>query len=176
MLAETKAETHPAMGPAAGHSCLHVIVNDHGEGLFICPSCHNSVLKDLSNVISAQRVINIKCKCKCGHVYQAFVDRRTFTRESVNSIGVCFYKNAAGETAKGIIRVLDVSMSGMRFSFNGVPEFSVGDRIMVEFKLDDWERSQVREEGIVRRIQSNKVGLQFDAIERFGELGLYLLG
>lgn len=144
--------------------------------MFICPSCHNSVLKDLSNVISAQRVIKIKCKCKCGYVYQAFVDRRAFTRESVNLIGVCFYNNAAGETAKGIIRVLDVSMSGMRFSINGVPEFSVGDRITVEFKLDDWERSQVREEGIVRRIQSNKVGLQFDAIERFGELGLYLLG
>jgi hypothetical protein len=55
-----------------------------------------------------------------------------------------------------------------------MPEFEVGDTLQIEFSLDDEERSQIREKGVVRRIQSNRVGLEFITTDHYGKLGQYL--
>ena len=55
-----------------------------------------------------------------------------------------------------------------------MPEFQVGDNLTIEFTLDDEERSQIREAGIVQRIQSNTVGLDFKTTDHYGKLGRYL--
>jgi ribosomal protein L19 len=73
-----------------------------------------------------------------------------------------------------LARIRDISQSGIQFSVNSMPDFEIGDKLIIEFTLDDKEHSRIREEGIVRRIQSNIIGLTFQTTDRYGKLGQYL--
>jgi hypothetical protein len=151
-----------------------VFINDGGEGAFICPVCKRGTIKDLSDFLHTESAVRLKCKCNCGHTYRVLVERRRHFRKAVNWTGIYYFKTRGGAQIKGLIRIRDISRSGIRFSVNNMPEFKVGDNLIVEFTLDDDERSQVREEGVVRRIQSNIVGLKFKTIDHYGKLGQYL--
>lgn len=153
---------------------IHVALNDQKEGIFICPACNNAVTRDLSKVSHVQTAIRIKCKCKCGHVFRVLVERRRNIRKSVNLVGMCYYNNL-GNTQKRLIKILDVSTTGLQFSINDLPAFKVGKQIIVEFKLDDRERTEIKEKGIVKRIQSKNVGLRFASTERSAKFNLYLI-
>lgn len=169
-----KAKADAIVRKGARPPLLRVALDRRSEGTFVCPACNNSVTKDLSKIARVQKAIQINCKCKCGHVYQVLVDRRSILREDVDFVGI-FQYDIGGKSKKGLIKILDISMSGLQFSVNNSPDFKVGDRITVEFSLDDWERTKIREEGIVRWIHANKVGIQFNTVARFGRLSLYLL-
>jgi len=151
-----------------------VFINDRGEGTFICPACSKGVIKDLSEFSEAQSVVRLKCKCSCGNVYRVLVERRRHFRKPVNLAGMFVYQDGQGHQVKGLIRVRDISQSGIRFSVNSVPEFTVGDRLTIEFTLDDEERSQIRETGRVHRIQTNMIALTFKNTDHYGKLGQYL--
>ena len=153
---------------------IRVFLNDQEKGTFICPVCNNHVTKDLAEYVQTNLAIRIKCKCKCGHVYRALVERRRYFRKPMNVIGTFLDPGVKGQPKKGMIKILNISQSGLQFSVNGVPSFKEGDLLIVEFRLDDEDRSLIREEGIVRRIKSNIVGLEFDNSERYGKLGKYL--
>lgn len=151
-----------------------VFLNDRGEGTFICPSCEKGVIKDLQQFAETRTVVRIKCRCSCGHVYRVLVERRRHFRKPANLLGTFSYDGGTGRPVKGVIRIRDISQSGVRFSVNSIPDFAVGDRLTIEFTLDDKERSQIREDGVVRRIQSNMVGLAFKNTDHYGKLGQYL--
>jgi hypothetical protein len=41
----------------------------------------------------------------------------------------------------------------------------IGDKLMVEFKLDDRKRSIIRQESVVRRIDGSEMGAEFASID-----------
>jgi hypothetical protein len=151
-----------------------VFLNDRGEGTFICPACDKGVIRDLSQFAESRTAVRLKCKCSCGNVYRVLVERRQHFRKAANLVGMFTFREANGRPTKGLIKVRDISKSGIQFSVNSMPEFEVGDRLTIEFTLDDEERSQIREEGIVQRIHSNVVGLSFKTTDHYGKLGQYL--
>ena len=151
-----------------------IFINDRGEGTFICPACNNGVIRDLSQFSQAQEAVRLKCKCSCGNVYRVLLERRRHFRKPVNLVGMFFWGGSEGPSMKGLIKIRDISRSGIRFSVNSIPEFNVGDKLTIEFTLDDDEHSQIRETGIVQRIQSNIVGLDFKTTDHYGKLGRYL--
>lgn len=173
--------THPTAAPrkgaVSGKREMRVFINDRGQGSFICPSCQSGVIKDLSDVVRVKSAVRIRCKCRCGHVYRVLVERRRYFRKQVNLSGLYIHRRGdRPKPLKGLIAVRDISQSGIGFSVNRVPEFKVGDRLIIEFTLDDANRSQVREEGVVRRIQSDRIGVEFTSTDRYGKLGQYLFG
>jgi hypothetical protein len=151
-----------------------VFLNDRGEGTFICPACDKGVIRDLSQFSAIESVIRLKCKCSCGNVYRTLVERRHHFRKPVNLMGTFLFEKGQDKPVKGLIKIQDISQSGIRFSMSSVPVFSVGDRLNIEFTLDDEERSQIREEGIVQRIHENIIGLTFKHTDHYGKLGQYL--
>jgi hypothetical protein len=151
-----------------------VFINDRGEGAFICPACNKGVIRNLSSFMNTESAVRLKCKCSCGNVYRVLVERRRHVRKPVNLVGMYIFKGSSGTPMKGMIRIRDISRSGIRFSVNNIPDFKVGDKLTIEFTLDDVERSSIREEGVVRRIQSNMIGLKFATIDHYGKLGQYL--
>ncbi len=155
---------------------IRIVLNDQKEGLFFCPACKNCIAKDLSKVANIKTAVRIKCKCKCGHVFRAMVERRQSFRKSVSLVGMCLYLDGSGKTNKQLIKVLDVSMTGLQFSVNSLPDFKVGDTVIVDFRLDDRDRTKIQEKAIVLRIQSRTVGLKFESKGLIGKLGLYLIG
>jgi hypothetical protein len=151
-----------------------VFLNDRGEGTFICPACDKGVIRDLSQFSQAQTAVRLKCKCSCGNVYRVLLERRRHFRKPANLVGIFSFQGSQGTPIKGLIKIRDISQSGIQFSVNSMPEFEVGDQLTIEFTLDDEERSQIREAGIVRRIQSNIVGVDFKTTDHYGKLGQYL--
>jgi hypothetical protein len=102
------------------------------------------------------------------------LERRRHFRKSVNLVGMFFFQGSKGNPIKGLIKIRNISQSGIQFSINSMPEFEVGDKLTIEFTLDDEEHSLVREAGIVQRIRSNIVGLDFNTTDHYGKLGRYL--
>ena len=176
MLETLNSKLEPLIIEADEKPMNWVVLNDQKEGMFFCPSCKSYVIKDLSKVANVKTVIRIKCKCKCGHVFQAMVERRQSFRKSVNLVGMCLYLDDQGQANKQLIKILDVSITGLQFSVNDSPEFKVGDTVIVNFKLDDRERTEIQEKAIVLRIGSRTVGLKFDSTGLIKSLGLYLMG
>lgn len=155
---------------------IRVVLNDQKEGLFFCPACRNCICKDLSKVANIKTAIRIKCKCKCGHVFRAMIERRQSFRKSVTLVGMCLYLDGHGKTNKQLIKILDISMTGLQFSVNSLPKFKVGDTAIVDFRLDDTERTKIQEKVAILRISSKRVGLKFESKGLIGKLGLYLMG
>ena len=151
-----------------------VFINDQGEGTFICPSCNKGVIKDLSEFSETPSAVRLKCKCSCGNVYRVLVERRRHFRKPVNLAGIFIFQDSQSHPVKGLIKVLDISQSGVRFSVNNIPDFKVGDKLIIEFTLDDEEHSQIREVGTVRRIHTNIIGFTFKNTDHYGKLGQYL--
>ncbi len=151
-----------------------MFINDRGEGTFICPACNKGVIRDLSQFAQADTAIRLKCKCSCGSVYRVLLERRHHFRKPVNLVGMLLFQGPEGKATKGLIKIRDISQSGIQFSVNSMPEFDVGDKLTIEFTLDDDERSQIRKTGIVQWIRSNSVGLDFQTTDHYGKLGRYL--
>lgn len=151
-----------------------VFINDRGEATFICTACKKGVIRDLSDFTRTRSAVRLRCKCSCGNVYRVLVERRRHFRKPVNLMGMFFYTGGKCGRAKGLIKIRDISQSGIQFSINSMPEFKVGDKLTIEFTLDDEEHSKIREEGTVRRIQSNIVALKFNTTDHYGKLGRYL--
>ena len=151
-----------------------VFLNDQGEGTFICPACDKGVIRDLSQFTGAESAVRLKCKCSCGNVYRVLVERRRHFRKSVKLVGMLSHRGENGPPGKSLIKILDISQSGIQFSVNSMPEFEVGTKLALEFTLDDADRSQIREVCIVRRIRSNIVGVEFENFDHYGKLGQYL--
>lgn len=162
-------------GPSPAQKVSRVYVNDRLEGTFICPACEKAVVRDVSEFSRVRSAVRIKCRCSCGNFYRVQLERRRHFRKSANLTGVYLFKGGPdGRPAKGLIRVQDISQSGVKFTINSIPAFSIGDPLTIEFTLDDRESSQIREDGIVKRIQANTVGLEFKTTDRYGRLGQYL--
>jgi hypothetical protein len=151
-----------------------VFLNEKNEATFNCKKCGNGVTRDLSKVLHAQTAIRIKCKCKCGHVFRVFVERRRSSRKIVNFLGMCHFQDGSNLAQKRLIKVLDISPTGLQFSINLMPKFTVGDKVLADFRLDDRNYTEIKVNGAVKRIRSNKVGIEFTAIDRPKKLSLYL--
>jgi hypothetical protein len=151
-----------------------VFINDNGKGTFICPVCKKGVIRDLSQFAHVKSAVRLKCKCSCGNVYRVLVERRRHFRKPVNLVGMFLHRSVKGAPTKGLIKILDISQSGIRFSVNTMPEFQEGSKLTLEFTLDDEDRSQVREVCTVRRIDSNIIGVEFENFDHYGKLGRYL--
>jgi hypothetical protein len=152
----------------------HVFLNENNEATFLCKNCGNGVTRDLSKLLHAQAAIRVKCKCKCGNVFRVLVERRRNHRKTVNLLGMCHYLNGSGQTKKHLIKVLDISPTGLQFSINDMPRFNVGDKVFADFRLDDRNYTEIQVKGAIKRMRSKKVGMEFIAIERPKILTLYL--
>lgn len=153
----------------------YVYLNEKNEATFLCKKCGISVTRELSKVIHAQTAIRIKCKCKCGNVFRVLVERRRDYRKNVNLLGMCRYLNDADLTQKLLIKVLDISRKGLQFSINDMPGFTVGDKVLADFRLDDINYTEIKVKGAVKRIRSKNVGVEITAIDRPKKLAFYLI-
>lgn len=152
-----------------------VLLNEKNEATFICKNCGTGVTRDLSRVIHAQTAIRVKCKCKCGDVFRVLVERRCDFRKIVNLLGMCHYLNDSNLTQKRLIKVLDISHTGLQFSINDMPEFTVGDMVLADFRLDDINSTEIKVKGAVKRIRLKNVGIEITAIDRPKKLIFYLI-
>jgi hypothetical protein len=75
----------------------------------------------------------------------------------------------------GLIAVKDLSATGLKFQINSQHNCTVGDVIIVEFHLDDAQRTLVKKKVIVRNIIGQNIGTEYASTEALDKaLGFYL--
>ena len=140
---------------------------------FTCPDCGKSWKKDLTPVMDRINKNDhpIKFKYPCGHSFSVVFDKRRHHRKPAELTGAFIHERSQ---RRGIIEVKNISKSGVGFELNSKQFMHVGDRLALKFSLDDVERSFVYEEGIVKKIDGNYVGVEFCEFRHRDALEVYL--
>ncbi len=160
-----------------------IYINGNSTVVVICPQCHKNKILDISEYKKVDKIIVIECRCECGHHYAVMLERRKFYRKGTDLPGAYIYKKTdlpgtytrEGKDDRGLMTVTNISRSGLKIRVNVARNFQPGDRLRVEFNLDDRGRSPIKKFVIVRNIHKRFIGVEFDTIERFDKLGAYLL-
>jgi hypothetical protein len=168
-----------------------------------CPECHKSKSVDMSKYMTMDRVIIYKAKCICGHSYTVVLNRRDKLRKQIDFFGVYTNLSSGKEGQKGQMTVLDVSRSGLRLEISHVQlkmkehdvsgitdeqatlehkiqkpadEINVGDKLLVEFRLDDTKKTLIKKEVIIRWMKMPYIGVAFSSKLLYdGSFGFYMM-
>jgi hypothetical protein len=77
---------------------------------------------------------------------------------------------------QGRLKVMDLSINGMRFKLDTDRKPLVGDTLNLEFHLDDKNRTLVKTSAKVRSVKGESIGTKFGSSDLIGpELGFYLM-
>jgi transcription elongation factor Elf1 len=147
-----------------------VFVSDN-NAVFVCPECSKTRSVDISRYKNLNMSSVIKCTCFCGHSYHIKLAKRKAARRKASIIGMYTHivsnvgDNFCEEIGKGVVTIVDISHSGLLLKFNAKPRFEGGDRIMIEFDLDDSNKTRIKKELIIRNIKDKKVGAEFSSVD-----------
>ena len=161
-----------------------VFVNNNNIAVFICPECKQSRSVNVSKYKNLDKASKIKCKCPCGNSYYAILEKRKYYRKTTNfsgiyinivsSLGPCFLE----EVGRGILKVTDISRTGVQLTIKMQNDFKVDDKIMVEFRLDDKQKTLIKKEVIIKNINGTEIGAEFCTVDPFNPndkaIGFYL--
>ena len=150
-----------------------IFVNVENMAVFKCPQCGTSRTEDMTAHQSLGKTIKTKCTCKCGHVFfvTVIMEKRKYYRKDTNLPGQF---HTMDNTISGLMTVKNVSLSGLRFKLNEEKKLTIGDRVNVEFTLDDKQRSVVQKEAEIKFIRDLNIDAEFKDVELYGRLGPYL--
>lgn len=156
---------------------IKVFLNSDQTATFVCPECQGTRIVDVSQFIAGKNMIRLKAKCACGHAYKVFIDKRKKFRKQAQLTGT--YKYAPNESLSkeytGDITVKNLSLSGLRVKLQAMPRFKVDDILLIDFHLDDSNRSKICEKVIVRNIKGLYAGLEYTSQKSLNkDLGFYL--
>ena len=147
-----------------------VFVADN-NAVFVCPECNKTRSVDISRYSNINMASVIKCTCDCGCSYHVKLAKRKAARKRSAIIGMYTHiisnvgDNFCEEIGKGVVTIVDISHSGLLLEFNMKPRFEPGDRIMLEFNIDDAKKTRIKKELILRNIKGNQVGAEFAGVD-----------
>jgi len=150
-----------------------VFITDDNTATFACPKCKRHKTTDVTKYKHIETSVRVKIKCPCGHAYDVILERRRYLRKNINLNGKFIYlKNDEA----GGMTVTDISRYGLRLKLKFPYNFEVGDKLLLDFTLDDKQESFVsNKEVIVRSVKGLSVGAEFAHTEHYDSLGQYLL-
>ncbi len=168
-----------------------------------CSKCLKNRSVDMSKYKDMDRAIRFKTKCRCGHSDTVFLNRRDKFRKNTDFFGVYTNLSSGKEGQKGEMTVMDVSRAGLRMEISHiklkvkehdvsvvtgeqatfdhkikkpVDKINVGDKLFVEFRLDDTKKTLVKKEVIIRWMKMPYIGAEFSSQSLFdGSLGFYMM-
>jgi hypothetical protein len=155
---------------------VKVFISKNNMATFVCPNCENTTTADVTRYAHMDKTVRVNIKCRCGHAFHAVLEKRRRYRKTTRLPGTYTYERSDGTHDKGIMEVVDISSLGMKLKLNVERAFNVGDKIKVEFNLDDTKRTPIEKEVTIKNVHKGYVGVAFN--EREGEdpsLGFYLL-
>ena len=180
-----------------------VTLNKENMAEIRCSKCLKIRSVDMSKYVVMDRSIRFKAKCSCGHSDTVFLNRRDKFRKPTDFFGIYTNLSSGKEGQKGEMTVLDVSRAGLRLEISHlelkikehdvsaitgeqatfehkirkpVDEINVGDKILVEFRLDDTKKTLIKKEVIIRWMKMPYIGVEFSSQSLYdGSLGFYMM-
>ena len=142
-----------------------VFVTESNMAVFECPQCNKGKSVDVSRYKDIRQAVRIKVKCPCGHSYRVVLERRKHFRKEVNFPGTYTHVLPDYREDKGRVTVKDLSRSGIKLKLNVEKEFKIGDILLVEFQLNDKQRSFIKKDAAIKKIDKPYLCLEFKSID-----------
>ncbi len=137
---------------------LKVFINEEGRAVFACPKCEKRTAKDISKFKEIDTMVRIKCKCSCGNLYTAVLERRKFYRKNVDLPGNC---SMQGNDEPIPIVIKNLSRSGVKFECEKDYNLKPEDIIDISFHLNDGHNTMIKKKSIVKSISGLEIGTEF---------------
>lgn len=138
-----------------------IYMTKDNKATLACPACERSRSIDASPYITHSRVVRMRVKCPCGRQTTVELERRRHFRKPVRLKGsLAKIADRVSATADPVA-VLDLSRAGVRLRLRQERSLRIGDRLLLQFQLDDAKQSTVRKESVVRRINGADLGAEF---------------
>jgi len=146
-------------------------VKDDSITTIVCPRCYSAKTTSVKQFRDQQRKLRVKCKC--GYAFKIELEFRRQYRKGTELPGK---SELDAPTFDGkIVKIVDLSMSGVRFEVNEMHDIQVGQKGTINFTLDDRQQTVLKKNVTVRSIQGNRIGCEFVKDQAYQkELGFYL--
>ena len=141
-----------------------VFVSSDNTITFKCTKCNQPKTVDVSNYKNLEKAERVKVKCSCENIYYVLIEKRKQFRKTTNFPGTYTHIVSDIPKNKGTMVVTDVSRTGLRIKLNSKTEFFLGDKLIVEFHLDDKNRSLIRKECIIKKDFGLEFGIEFISV------------
>lgn len=153
-----------------------VFISSKNTATFRCPECGSAKTTDVSRYAEIDKKITVNCTCTCGHRFSCRLEKRRQYRKGADLPGKFTLVGKDGSKDTGLVKVVDLSTTGLKLKMAVPRTFALGDELIVEFRLDDRKRTPMQKRVIVRNISGPYIGASFHPHELDDPaLGFYLM-
>lgn len=154
-----------------------VFIYKDNKAIIICPKCEKSKVIDVSEKFGSKYRVRLEHECSCGYVYAGLLERRKRHRKIVDLSGTYICFNSGEQEAKGSMTIQDITRAGLSFKLDesANQKFNKGDKLLLEFHLDDKSKSLIKKEAVICNIRGPYIGVKFSFIDLYDRaLGMYM--
>jgi hypothetical protein len=158
-----------------GQMASEILPQEKGaKATITCPNCRNTSVVDTAKYKHAKSPTKAKCGCGCIFEIPALnVESRKFFRKKTNLTGSYSKTQIDG---KGIMRVKDLSFSGLGFEIEKENDIKVDDVLGVRFILTNKKKTEIRRTVVVKNVRGRFIGAEFCDSQIFDmDLGYFLM-
>ena len=157
-----------------------VYITHNNMVTFTCPKCEQPRVIELADHPELEKTDKAKVKCTCGYKYSVVIERRKQYRVATNFAGEFRQIVDDKEVDRCLMTVIDMSRTGLKIRLNVERKLEVGDRLSLEFRLDDSQRTLIQKEVVIKKIFGLELGVEFTSIHPSNPsdraLGFYMFG
>jgi hypothetical protein len=144
---------------------------DNREASICCPKCKEFRNVPLSKFSELEKVY--LARCKCGHSFDVFFEKRTNPRKKMLLYGSFVVKGSEKDFP---IKIVNLSRTGVCFMCEDYATVRIDDEIIIEFALDTLYQPMITCRGRVRNFKKGRVGVELTAIDNNKQdFGFYLM-
>lgn len=137
---------------------LKIHVRDNNTATFICPSCGAVKHLAVDRFRHSRHTLSVRCRCQ--QVFSLLLDFRRHYRKQTSLPGT-YEILTEGGVGGGIIHINNISRSGIGFTVSGLHRIEQNQLLQVEFQLNDKNRTVLKKQAVVKSVQQNSVGCEF---------------
>ncbi|MEJ2057847.1 MAG: PilZ domain-containing protein [Desulfofustis sp.] len=147
-----------------------IFVSEDGLAAITCPNCGITKQVSVADYCGNKNVI--KVRCRCSKIFTTKLEFRQYHRKSTELPGTY---NIITDRGGGRAIIKDLSKNGIGFMVSGINHVRVGHKILIDFSLDDHKQTPLSKTAVVRSVQKNRIGCEFNKDQAFEkDLGFYL--
>lgn len=124
----------------------------------ICPACNRA--RPINAEPFREKKHAVKARCECGEVFMLQLDFRGHYRKKTRLPGT-FSLTMPEKHGGGVIRIRNISRSGIGFTVTGRHGLVPGDAITVDFHLDDKKKTPLKIAAVVQTVNGADIGCCF---------------
>ena len=133
-----------------------IFPDPQGNIYLLCPFCNANTIKS-AKLFPVHKAVRIDCSC--GKSYEIIIEHRIAFRKKT-SLSCAYWKKDSFDVPKqGTIH--DLTLDGCLLHLSDGHALLQGEHIQLLFQLDNPERSRIKREAVIRRINGNYIGCQF---------------